>query len=485
MRADSRSSSEVRRRCEHPIIDADGHVIEFMPAVFPYLREALGSQQFDEYRARATPVERSIGGQSDLAWREQTRAPQSAWWASPAANTRDLATAALPALLYERLDEFGLDLAVLFPSRALGSGRIAEEGMRLGVCRGFNDYFAAAYRPFTDRLRPVGIIPMHTPDEAIAELRHCADVGLRAVAIPEGVWRPIPSPAAPGDQSTWMVPGQTHWFDNFGLDSAYDYDPVWATFQEFGYPVLAHGGLGDVAPNQYLSITNYSANHIGSFRDKMFQLCKSLYMEGVTRRFPDLRFGFMECGVAWASTLIADIVEHWEKRNVDALARLDPGAIDYGVLEAAFDRYGAGVADGLDDVRCEFSKLHATGSPPDDRDDWRRLDVSSSQELVDLFSPRMYFGCEADDRMITSAFSPANPGRTDLRPVFSSDIGHWDVTDMADVVGESWGLVENGLLDETNYRSLVFDNPVDLFGPEFFTGTPMESAVAKRGAASR
>jgi predicted TIM-barrel fold metal-dependent hydrolase len=479
------TSASIRERCGHPIIDADGHVIEFMPAVWPYLRQALGRERFDAYRATAMPVEQSIGGGGGQAWREATRAPQSAWWASPAANTRDLATAALPQLMYERLDEFGLDLAVLFPTRPLGSGRIEDDDMRAGVCRGFNDYFADAYRPFADRLRPVGIIPMDTPEEAIAELRHCADVGLRAAAIPEGVWRPIPTPAPAAEQSTWLVPGQTHWFDNFDLDSAHDYDPVWATFQELGYPVLAHGGLGHVAPNQYLSITNYSVNHIGSFRDKMFQLCKSLYMFGVTRRFPELRFGFMECGVSWASTLIADIVEHWEKRNLDALAALDPAAIDYGVLEAALETYGRGVTDGVDDLRGEFSRLHATGAPPVARDEWRHLGATDPQDLVDLFSPRMYFGCEADDRMITSAFSPANPGTTDLRPVFSSDIGHWDVTDMATVVEESWGLVANGLLTEANYRAFVFDNPVDLLGSEFFVGTPAERAVMAAGPSGR
>ena len=394
---------------------------------------------------------------------------------------RDLATAALPALLYDRLDEFGIDLAVLYPTRGLGSGRIPDDEMRVGVCRGFNDYFADVYAPFADRLRPVGIIPVHTPDEAIAELRHCAEVGLRAAATPEGVWRPIPSPASGADQSLWLAPGQTHWFDNFGLDSAYDYDPVWATFQELGFPMLAHGGLGDSRPNQYLSITNYSANHIGSFRDKMYQLCKSLYMAGVTRRFPDLRFGFMECGVAWAATLIADIIEHWEKRNLDALSALDPEAIDFAVLEAAFERYGGDVLDGLDDPRAELARLHATGVPPDERDDWRYLGASDPQDLVDLFSPRLFFGCEADDRMIAAAFSAANPGHTDLRPVFSSDIGHWDVPDMAAVVEESWELVTEGLLTEADYRALVLDNPIALFGADFFTGTLVEGATTSAG----
>ena len=38
--------------------------------------------------------------------------------------------------------------------------------------------------------------------------------------------RPIPEPD-PHSPSPFLVPGQAHWFDTFGLDSVHDYDPVW------------------------------------------------------------------------------------------------------------------------------------------------------------------------------------------------------------------------------------------------------------------
>jgi predicted TIM-barrel fold metal-dependent hydrolase len=471
----STTSAQVRAALGHPVIDSDGHVIEYMPAVLPFIRDALGAAAFERYRSTTMPVEQSIGGAAGTAARRQTRSPQSAWWASPAKNTLDLATAVLPELLHDRLDEMGIDFAVLFPTKALGTARLVDPEIRRGVCRGFNDFYAATYRPFADRLAVAGIIPMDDPQEAIAELRHCHEIGLKVVAIPEGVWRPIP---ARSDASVWLAPGQTHWFDNFGLDSEYDYDPVWSTFVELGYPLMSHGGLGHVAPNQYLSITNYSANHIGSFRDKMYQLCKSLYFAGVTRRFPALNLGFLECGVAWASTLLADICEHWEKRNVDALRDLDPRSIDYQLLERLFHERGSGFAAASEDLGASLRALPAVGVPPDDHDDWRFLQVDRESELVELFAPRMFFGCEADDRTVAFAFSPANPKGCTMQPVFSSDIAHWDVPDMAAVVAESWELVTKGLIDEAAYRAFVFDNPVKLFGRAFFAGTAIEHAVA-------
>ena len=42
------------------------------------------------------------------------------WWGWPTRNTRDRATAAPPRLLYERLDEIGIDFTILYPSTTLG-----------------------------------------------------------------------------------------------------------------------------------------------------------------------------------------------------------------------------------------------------------------------------------------------------------------------------------------------------------------------------
>ena len=39
-------SQQVREGLDHPVIDVDGHVIEFMPAILPHIREALGPAAF-------------------------------------------------------------------------------------------------------------------------------------------------------------------------------------------------------------------------------------------------------------------------------------------------------------------------------------------------------------------------------------------------------------------------------------------------------
>jgi hypothetical protein len=51
---------------------------------------------------------------------------------------------------------------------------------------------------------------------------------------------------------------------------------------------------------------------------------------------------------------------------------------------------------------------------------------------------------------------------------------------MRAVLAEAWELVEDGLLDEAELRSFLFENPARLFAegnPRFFAGTPVEAAV--------
>ena len=67
-----------------------------------------------------------------------------------------------------------------------------------------------------------------------------------------------------------------------------------------------------------------------------------------------------------------------------------------------------------------------------------------------------------------------------LQPVFSSDIAHWDVEDMAGVVAEAWGLVDKGVLQPEDFRDFTFANPARLFtgtNPGFFEGTAVADAV--------
>src|SRR5437773_9685027 len=70
-------------------------------------------------------------------------------------------------------------------------------------------------------------------------------------------------------------------------------------------------------------------------------MCKSLFLAGVTRRFPQLKFGFLEGGVGWAATLYADLIGHWERRNRRGLEATDPRNLDHRRLVELAEKYAS------------------------------------------------------------------------------------------------------------------------------------------------
>jgi hypothetical protein len=107
--------------------------------------------------------------------------------------------------------------------------------------------------------------------------------------------------------------------------------------------------------------------------------------------------------------------------------------------------------------------------------------VERPEDIRDRFVPNFSFGCEADDPMTSTAFDTTrNPHGARLRAVLGSDIGHWDVPDMRQVLAEAYEAVERGWLTETDFRDFTFTNPVRLYtdtNPNFFAGTVVEQAA--------
>jgi hypothetical protein len=311
---------------------------------------------------------------------------------------------------------------------------------------------------------------MHTPEEAIAELEFVVgQLGLKAIMVCGSIRRPLPD--------------GRYWIDNMALDSAHDYDPFWRRCVELKVAPTDHSSsMGWINRN---SISNYNYNHIGHFAAASEVFCKALFLGGVTRRFPTLKFAFLECGVAWACNLYNDIIEHWEKRSIRAVKeRLDPATVDRALFIDLVRKYGDQRAQRrIDEIR-QRDSLFIDRHPekPEDLDEWAACRIESKRDIYDLFVPNFYFGCEADDRLVAWAFNDkVNQFGARLKAVFSSDVGHWDVVDCRAVLAEAHEMVKSGLITEQDFRSFVFENPLELhtgMNPDFFKGTVVESAAA-------
>lgn len=475
-------SEEIRTRLDHPVIDADGHTTEFVPALAEYLRAVGIDTDFNElFRG----VLGAVGDWYTLTPEERRRAhvTKPAWWTRPMRNARDRAAASFPRYLRSRMDELGCDVSIVYPSTGLGFLQLRSEELRRGGCRALNRYHADAFEDCRDRLIPVAAVPANTPEEAIEELEYAVrELGFRAVMIPSYIPRPIEALANAGDPAApWAFR-----LDTYGIDSAHDYDPFWQRCIELGISPATHtqgNGWGSRR-----SPSNWVYNHIGHFAASGEALCKSLFLGGVTRRFPALRIAMLEGGVGWACSLYSDLVEHWKKRNIRAIREnLDPELLDQKTFRELAENYGpVGPATR---ERIQGATLttpgHQRHRPRDEElDEFAALGITSAEEIPGMFVPNFFFGCEADDPMNAVAFRRELwPFGAQLQAIYGSDIGHFDVPDMRDVLHEAHECVERGVLGPSDFRDFVFENPSRFYtdsNPDFFAGTVVADAVAAR-----
>jgi len=474
----------IRAGLNHPVIDSDGHWVEYFPLLLDHLRRVAGNKAVEGMKSGDEIVGRILN--MSLAQRRQERRAQQSWWPFPTKNTLDRATAMLPKLLYQRMDELGFDFSVLYPTQGLGIYAIRNDEMRQATCRAFNMYLADAFREYAARLTPVAAIPMSTPEEAIAELEHVKQLGLKAIVMGSLIRRPIPAYAA-GEQHRTAV-----WYDVLGLDSDYNYDPVWKKCVELGFAPTFHSagrGLG-----LRMSPSNFTFNHIGHFASAGEAVCKALFMGGVTRRFPRLKFAFLEGGVGWACQLYADLIGHWKKRNYKALEAVNPANLDRRLLREMLAKYaGPDSAQQLDGW-CSVSEGEEAAAAWAARgaeiiDDYAACGIEKPEDFGERFARNFYFGCEADDPINAWAFNiQVNPYGARIKPLFGSDIGHFDVPDMREVLVEAHELVDGNIITPSDFRDFVFSYPVEFWtgvNPDFFKGTAVERQAAAWLAAEK
>ena len=482
------ASAAIREKLGHPIIDGDGHLVEYLPLALEYLREIGGRKLADEYVARMPAGTRNFDGGPERiggskGWyalskqqRHDLRVSRNPFWGLPTVNTLDRATVMLPNLFRERLDDLGIDFAVVYPTMGLELQReTTNPDLRIAGCRAFNKMYADLIGPHSDRMTAAALIPTGTPQEALDELEHATKtLGMKAAFLGTSIRRPIAEVARNAPK---YAPFAT-WADVLALSSEYDYDPVWKKCVELGVAAASHSGSQGYGYRA--SPDNFVYNHIGHFAAACEAYCKALVLGGVVERFPTLTFAFLEGGVGWACNLYNDLIEHWETRNVTSMRTyIDPAKLDRSLMGELFAKYGDGkfksAQNGADPITTQ-----QWDEKDEEIDDFSKLRVDNPRRFADIFQ-NFFFGCEAEDRMTAVAFNPKlNHYGAKLQAIFSSDVGHFDVRDITRVVADAYELVEEELLGAEDFRSFTFANAVKLYGkmnPGFFKGTAVESAA--------
>jgi predicted TIM-barrel fold metal-dependent hydrolase len=460
------TAAEVRERLGHPVIDSDGHLIEYLPLV----RDFVAEEQGEGLARRFSFV---IDGPNMISKfpasaRRALGAMRPPWWAlTPSALDR--ATAMFPRLLRSRLDEVGIDFAFLYPTFGMSALHAPDEEFRAVAARAFNRYVVETCSEVRDRIEPVAVVPAFSPAEALSALEHAVvELGLKSIVL-TGL---VPRISSSGNPVGGI-------FDGLGHMASADYDPLWDACTRLGVIPTFHTPAFNFGTR--CSSDNYVFNHIGGFAAGAEGAARSLIFGGVMKRFPQLRFCFLEGGAEWAIALCRDLVAHWRRRAGERVADYDPSGLDRALIRRLLHGHASpAVRKRADDLDSVLGALSRPVREDDPLDEFAESGLESESAIRRLFSHQIFAGCEADDPLNRLAFMHGLGHDGDLGVVFASDLGHWDAPEAHRILPELWEQVEMGFLTPTQLRKLTWENPLrartgEGAGP--FIGTAIEDTV--------
>lgn len=193
------------------------------------------------------------------------------------------------------MDAEGVDVAVLFPTRALWT--LALDGMdpqlSSAISRAYDDFLHDFCQEAPQRMFGASHATPHDISGAVLETHRSVEkLGFKAIFLRPNV-----------------INGR-NWHDPY-------YDPLWAACQRLNIPVCFHEGgrtpgirNGETQPgsNFVTNMLHHSCSHPMSQMMALVSFCGS----GLLERFPNLRVAFLEANSGWLPWLLWRLDEHYE-----------------------------------------------------------------------------------------------------------------------------------------------------------------------------
>ena len=289
------------------IIDGDGHVYEDFEAIWALMPELLRSERQTKFH---------VFPDLDHLHHPVGKVPP-----------RSFESGVNHASWTKFADEAGIAVSVLYPTWGLSYGRITNVQWARATTRAYNDWLSNAYLSKSSRFRGMGLIPLQDPVSAAEELRRIVtELGMCGAMLPSTGFKGLL-----GDRAYW---------------------PVYETANELGCALAIHGGAHSDLGLDAMNV--FSGVHALGHPFGILTNFSSLTFNGVFEAFPNVRFGFMEAGVAWVLMALERFDGSYKAFTPydpgGELLRLEPG-------EAVSDRLLTHLRGGRIFIGCEGEEL--------------------------------------------------------------------------------------------------------------------------------
>ena len=204
-----------------------------------------------------------------------------------------------PDVQLEAMNEEGIDVAVLYPTRgfyAVGK-EYDDDRFAAAVARAYNNWLAEFCSADADRMFGSGLVHPQHVESAIEEVRRMKhELGFRSLYL-----RPNPVRGR-----NWNNPA---------------YDPLWAECEKLAMPIAFHEGWpcdlpvagGERFDGRYEDL--WLTEHVMCHPVEMMYAMVCMIAGGVLERFPGLQVAFLEANCSWVPYWLWRLDEHYEHRE--------------------------------------------------------------------------------------------------------------------------------------------------------------------------
>jgi predicted TIM-barrel fold metal-dependent hydrolase len=213
-----------------------------------------------------------------------------------------------PDCQLEAMDVEGIDVAVLFPSRALSAltWPEMEPAYARAIARAYNDWLYEFCQADPQRMLGAGMVSVYDIADAVAETRRVVDdYGFKSIFLRSNV-----------------VNGK-NWHDPY-------YEPLWETLEELNVPLGFHEASGSRSrqTGDHLE-PNFGLRRI--FAQPMEQMLGmgSFIGGGVLARHPRLNVAFLEANCSWVPWLVWRMDESYEMEGDLFMRELEMAPSEY------------------------------------------------------------------------------------------------------------------------------------------------------------